>query len=102
MKKFAMICTIITVALMIACACAMPAAAEGGRFAVVIGTEQEGILWRVDCLADDGDLWAFLADRDEWAVGDVVLLTLENDEVIEVYMMGYLELPAVIHYMENI
>ena len=103
MKKLAMICTIITIAVMIATACALPATAETADTyeldAIVIGWDEtaEG-LRAVDCLAEDGNIWTFYDDAEEWDAGDRLILIMHpctadpfDDEIIDVIWTEYLE-----------
>jgi len=101
MKKLAMICTILTVAFMIAVAIAMPAVAEEEPVtAVVIGSaEVENGLWKVDCLLDDGNVWAFLADCDEWERGDLARLFFDGDEIADVEWIGYFDLETLADFL---
>lgn len=61
--KIAMIATLIATLIIVSTAFALPASAEEVH-SVVIGTEYEEAeeLWRIDCIAEDGNIWAFLAD----------------------------------------
>ena len=83
MHKLTMICTILTLVIIIACGCAMPADAEGFPLtAEVINSERvTSEVWRVDCSAEDGNVWSFFADED-WTVGAEVLLTMEAGKVV--------------------
>ena len=82
MHKLAMICTILTLIIIIACGCAMPSSAEGVILtAKVVNSEWVAPdLWRVDCSAEDGNVWSFFAD-DDWTIGAEVLLTLDAGQV---------------------
>lgn len=104
--KIITIAVIITIAIMLSCACAMPAHAEQDRgefyprLTVVVDREQigESGLWVVTCRDRNGNLWAFYDDEGEWDIGDVANLLMwnmgeheEDDEIIEVYWEGYTE-----------
>ena len=113
MKQFqiAIIATIITCVILISCACAMPAYAEGetaelghGEFypklAIVVEKEWAGDsnMWVITCEDRTGNLWAFYDDEGAWDVGDIANLLMwdisestEEYEVIEVYWEGYTE-----------
>ena len=98
MKKLAMICTILTIAFMIAVAIAMPAVAETEPVtAVILGSEEvENGLWKVDCLVNDGNVWSFLADCDEWEQGEIARLFFDEDEITDVEWLGYFDLGTLV------
>lgn len=97
------IATIVTIAIMVSCACAMPAYAEDrGEFypklTVVFETEQVGDMWVVYCIDKTQNVWSFYDDEGTWAKGDIANLLMwnmgeheEDDEIIEVYWEGYTE-----------
>lgn len=101
--KTAIIATIITIMVLISCACAMPAYAEQDRgefylhlTVVVASTRIESHLWIVDCRDKDGNVWSFFDDEGTWEKGDIANLLMwnmgeqeEDNEVIEVYWEGY-------------
>lgn len=90
--KTAIIATILTIALILACSFVIPASAEWAPVqTVVLGSEREGELWIVSCLAEDGNIWAFLDDEGDWDVGDLCVLMMDGDEVVDVYWNGYLD-----------
>jgi len=104
--KIIIIAVVITVAIMLSCACAMPACAEQDRgefyprLTVVVEKEQigESGLWVITCRDKGGNLWAFYDDGGEWDIGDIANLLMwnmgeheEDDEIIEVYWEGYTE-----------
>lgn len=104
--KIITIAVIVTIAIMLSCACAMPAYAEQDkgefypRLTVVIEKEQIANtgLWLIYCQDKDGSVWAFYDDEGEWDVGDIANLLMwnvgereEKDEIIEVYWEGYTE-----------
>lgn len=104
--KTIIIATIITAVIMISTAFALPAVAEElpedfyELNAIVIGWEQIGDtdLRVIDCLAEDGNIWSFYDDEEEWEIGDVAILLMwecteaeEDDEVIDVIWVDYLE-----------
>lgn len=117
MKKLAMICTILTVAIMIAIAFAMPAVAENlpedfhELDAIVIGWERIGDtdLRVIECLAEDGNVWSFYDDQEEWDVGDTLTLIMwecteleEDDEVIDIIWTGYMEPDEMAHFLHRV
>lgn len=98
------IATIVTCAIILSCACAMPAQAEQkGEFypklAIVVNVKQVAEkLWVVECEDRTGNMWSFFDDMSAWAVGDIANLLMwnlgeneEEDEIIEVYWEGYAE-----------
>lgn len=104
--KTIVIATIVTIAIMLSCACAMPTCAESAdrgefypKLVVVVETEQISTdLWIITCEDRTGNLWAFYDDAREWSVGDIANLLMwnmgereEDDEIIEVYWEGYTE-----------
>lgn len=104
--KVIIIATIVTIIIIMSCACALPAGAEAAdrgefypKLTVVVETELviPG-LWAITCEDREGNLWAFYDDEGTWSVGDIANLLMwnmgereENDEVIEVYWEGYTE-----------
>ena len=97
--KTIVIATLLTIALIFSCACAIPATAEEANpLTVVIGTAYEGgDLWRIDCLANDGNIWSFYADCAEWEQGDLARLYMWHDEVIDVEWVGYIDLGCLLY-----
>ena len=101
--KTIIIATVITCAIMISCAFAMPAKAEDrGEFypklTVVFETEKVGDLWVVYCVDKTQNVWSFYDDEGTWAKSDIANLLMwnmgeheEEDEIIEVYWEGYTE-----------
>ena len=104
--KTIIIATIVTIAIIMSCACALPAGAEAAdrgefypKLTVVVETELvTPDLWVITCEDREGNLWAFYDDEGEWDVGDIANLLMwnmgereEDDEVIEVYWEGYTE-----------
>ena len=103
--KTAIIATIITIMILISCACAMPAYAEQerGEFyprltVIVASTRIDTRLWVIDCRDKDGNVWSFFDDEGTWEKGDIANLLMwnmgeqeEDDEIIEVYWEGYTE-----------
>ena len=101
--KTVIIATIITCAIIISCACAMPASAEDyGEFypllTVVTDTWQEGQEYIVECTDKTGNQWCFFSEDDSWQPGDIANLliwniggTIYENEIIEVYWEGYTE-----------
>ena len=94
------IATIITIMIIISCACIAPAMAEDHgefypRLTIVVDTEQihEG-LRIVYCQDKDGNVWSFFSDENDWIKGDIadlLMWNLKEDEIIEVYWEGYTE-----------
>lgn len=94
MKKLAMICTILTIAIMIATAFAMPAVADCGYYAkegIVTAWEtiEETDLRIVTVTDEEGNLWDFFDDEGFYHIGDVVIMRMhdlsdEHDEADEV------------------
>lgn len=101
--RIIIIATVITCALMISCAFAVPAHAEDrGEFypklTVVFEIEKVGDLWVVYCVDKIQNVWSFYDDEGTWAKGDIANLLMwnigeneEEDEIIEVYWEGYTE-----------
>ena len=117
MKKITAIATIITVAIMLACACAMPASAEVGdrgefypRLTVVTGYEKLGDTdeWIIYCTDKDGMVWSFYGEEEDAHIGTMFNLLMwnmgeeeEQDEVIEVYYEGELSPVEMAHWMNH-
>lgn len=96
--KIALIATFITALLIVSCACAVPACAEGKnpnfgefypRLSIVVEVHEDVVI----CEDREGNLWAFYGD--EWKVGDLCNLLMwnldediEKHEVIEAYYEG--------------
>jgi hypothetical protein len=93
--KTAIIATIVTALLICSCAYALPAHAEDirGLSAIVVscGDAEDPALYVVDCLAEDGNIWSFYSDVDEWEAGDLLILYMADDEVVDVLWTGFLE-----------
>lgn len=101
--KTAIIATIITCAIIIGCACTVPACAEDyGEFypllTVVTDTWQDGDWYIVECTDKTGNQWRFFSEDDSWQPGDIANLLMWNigesqyeHEIIEVYWEGYVE-----------
>lgn len=97
------IATVITCAIIISCAFAMPARAENrGEFypklTVVFETEKVGDLWVVYCIDKSQNIWSFYDDEGTWKNGDIANLLMRNmgeceedDKIIEVYLEGHTE-----------
>lgn len=117
MKKIIAIATIITVAIMLACACAMPACAEVGdrgefypRLTVVTGYEKLGDTdeWIIYCTDKDGMVWSFYGEEEDAHIGTMFNLLMwnmheeeEQDEVIEVYYEGEMSPAEMAHWMNH-
>jgi hypothetical protein len=107
MKKIIAIATTITVAIIFACACAIPASAEVGdrgefypRLAVVTAYENiEGTdEWIITCTDKDGEEWAFYGEEEDAHIGNVFNLLMwnmgeaeEEDEIMEAYYEGRMD-----------
>lgn len=105
--KTIIIATIVTCAIMISCACAMPACAEVGdrgefypRLAVVTAYEQIGDtdLWVIEVTDKDGEVWSFYGEEEDAEIGNIFNLLMWNlgeaeeaDEIVEVYYEGRLD-----------
>ena len=105
--KIIAIATIVTIAIMISCAYAMPACAEVGdrgefypRLAVVTGYEQIGDtdLWVIEVTDKDGEVWSFYGEEEDAHIGIMFNLLMwnlgeaeEEDEIVEVYYEGRLD-----------
>lgn len=109
--KVAIIATIVTIAIMLATACAMPAYAEQSDFyhltTVVVGWERIGDtdLYVIDCMTQDGNVWSFYEDEEHWTIGDIAILYMwkcteaeEDDEVIDVAWGGYMEVMEMVEF----
>lgn len=93
------IATIVTIAIMLSCAYAMPAIAdEYGEFyprlTIVIDTKEDSVL----CQDKEGNIWMFFSYEDDWKEGDICNLLIWNNstditqhEIIEVYWEGCTE-----------
>ena len=102
------IATIITCAIIVSCAYAMPVQAEAAelghgefypKLAVVVSSVRiDTGLWVVDCQDRTGNVWSFFDDEGTWVIGDIANLLMwdlgereEDDEIVEVYWEGYTE-----------
>ena len=108
MKKVITIATAITCAIIIACACALPASADSmdrgefyPRLAVVTSFEQVGDLWIIDVTDKDGNIWSFYGEEEDARIGNIFNLLMWNmgeaeeaDEVVEVYFEGRMNYKA--------
>ena len=95
LTKIATFATLATIVVLIACSCLVPAMAEDicGLSAIVVscGDAEDPALCVVDCLAEDGNIWSFYSDVDEWEAGDLLILYMADDEVVDVMWTGFLE-----------
>ena len=107
MKKVIVIATIITIAIIVSCACALPVHAETiyTLDTVVVGWELEYGNYKIDCLDENGDVWEFY-DEEPWNIGDMVTLRLfafdedyTHDELLDVEYVGHLELHELAYYI---
>lgn len=105
--KIIAIAVAITIVMMIATACAMPACAESNpdygefypRLSIMISSiHADNGLWVITCQDKEGNRWAFFSDEDDWQTGDICNLLMWNidtditlHEVVEVYWEGYTE-----------
>ena len=97
MTKLIAIATALTVLFLTACAFALPANAESATF------ERVGVItaWATyyDCIEytvtlEDGTMLAFYADKGDYSIGTMVLLTIWDEieqEVIDVSYVAYLK-----------
>lgn len=108
---------ITTIIIMLSCAYAIPATAEGDnhgefylRLTIVVEKEQvaDTDLWVIYCQDREGNVWAFYDNEGEWDIGDIANLLMlkvseheEEDEIIEVYWEGYTENPAEFFFLEG-
>ena len=114
--KIITIATIITIIAMIATAYAMPATAETlpedfyELDAIVIGWERIGDtnLRVIECLAEDGNVWSFYDDANEWHIGDRLILVMwectedeEDDEVVDVIWTEFLEADEMFRFLRD-
>ena len=103
--KTIIIATVLTCAIMISCACAMPACAEAKTYEVdAVVTEMRIAFpgcWEVIATDERGEQWGWFADNADgeyWHIGDLVRLTMldlsgeheEEDEVMDVILLGEL------------
>ena len=73
--------------------------------AVVVGWEQteDPAIRIIDCLAEDGNIWAFYDDEGDWAIGDVLYLVIwDESEVVDVIWFDFLEPVEMAIYMHDI
>jgi len=93
--KTTIIAVIVTCLIIVACSFTIPACAESVDMpTIVVGSHWvEDDFYEVFCYASDGNIWAFLADCNEWERGDLAILTIEDGEVTGVFWDGYIELP---------
>lgn len=90
--KLAMIMTLVTCVIMLTMAFAVGAHAESVVLpSVVIECTETTEGWLVACIDKSGDVWGFYEDCEPWDIGDFALLTLYNDEVVEVMYICHLE-----------
>lgn len=114
MKKLIAIATAITCAIIIACACAIPASAEGQTYEIDAVVIEMRIAfpgcWEVTAVDADGEMWTWFEDNgngEYWHIGDLARLTMldlsgereEEDEVMDVRLMGELTPAGVADWM---
>lgn len=113
--KTIIIATIITAIIMISTAFAMPAVAEVGdrgefypRLAVVTSYERIGDtdLYTITVTDKDGNEWGFYGEKEDAHIGNIYNLLMwnmneaeEEDEIIEVYFEGRMDLDALRDWM---
>lgn len=98
------IATIVTCAIIISCAYAMPAKAEARhpefypKLTIVFEAEKIEDYWVVYCIDKTQNIWSFYDDEGTWVKGDIANLLMwnlgeyeEDDEIVEVYWEGYTE-----------
>ena len=109
------IATIITIAIMISCAFAMPASAEVGDrgefyplLTVVTAYERIGDtdLWVISVTDKDGQVWDFYGEEEDAHVGNIYNLLMWNlgekeeaDEIVEVYYEGRMDNTALMAWL---
>lgn len=109
MRKIIIIATIITIVIIVSCACALPARAERSQVytldTVIVGIELEPDRIKLECLDNNGELWEFY-DEDEWHIGDIAIIRLfafdddyTHDEILDVEYCGSLELHELAYYI---
>lgn len=98
--KIIAIATALTLAIIISCACAMPAVAEHadhGEFfpqlSVVVGYEQiSANEWIIECMDKDGEVWGFYGEEEDAHIGNIFNLLLwdtgDEIQVVECYYEG--------------
>lgn len=101
--KVAIIAVIITCAILISCACAMPVHAEERpefypKLTIIFNSVKDGDMWTVYCMDKSRNIWTFYDDVGDWEKGDIANLLMmtideieENDQIIEVFWEGYTE-----------
>ena len=103
--KIASVAAIITICIIVLCGLATATAETLPEdsytlITVVINCEPiDDSLYIVDCITDDGNVWSFYDDIEEWHKGDIAILTMrrisevqEEDEVIDAEWFGYTNL----------
>lgn len=66
---------------LILCMVAVCAIAEE-QTAIVVSTEKADNLYVVNCMTEDGNIWSFYDTEDYWHDGDILILTIEEQQVI--------------------
>lgn len=112
MKKI--IATIITITILITCACALAEVGDRGEFyprlAVVTSYEkiEDSDLWVIVCADKDGNEWAFYGEDEEAHIGNIFNLLMwnlgeneEEDEIVEVYYEGEMTPVELAHWMTH-
>lgn len=114
--KVITIIVIITIAIMLSCAYAIPVSAEQSKgelypcLTIVVEKEQEqdSGLWVITCMDKDGMLWEFYDTIGDWEIGDIANLLMWNigenetdSQILKVEWEGYTENPKLFfHLME--
>lgn len=109
------IATAITIAIILSCACIIPASAEVGDrgefyplLAVVTAYEQIGDtdLWVIDVTDKDGRVWSFYGEEEDAKIGNIYNLLMwnlgeaeEDDEIVEVYYEGRMDNTALMAWL---
>ena len=111
--KIATIATIVTAVIIALCGCVMTVNAETAETyeveAVVIEMKVAfADVWEVIAVTEDGEKYGWFADNNDgeyWHIGDLALLTMlkgqteEDDEVMDVILLGELTPVAVARWM---
>ena len=90
--KVAMIATLITVLLIIFCGIALADEYNTITTMVIDCEEIEDNLWVISCIAKDGNIWEFFEDVEPWDVGDIAVLVMFNDEIIDAVYTEHLDI----------
>lgn len=111
------IATAMTIAIILSCACIVPASAEVGDrgefyplLTVVVGYERIGDTdeWVIDCMDRFGRVWSFYGEEEDAHIGIMFNLLMwnmgeaeEDDEIIEAYYEGRMDTMEMTHWMRG-